>query len=167
MMQNVPEDVKEQWQDEEIQSKFSKEVYKMTETSITLDQLNIGISNEEAKITLKPAKIKVVSGGVEEVGAKKTPKLILKCKHPDKNETISISAVAVGISKGKPEVSGLWMFYKKDDKGINTKELDSPRKGSPIALLMQTANVTSISQLTGKEIDTVDGGDGYLAFKAY
>ena len=45
--------------------------------------------------------------------------------------------------------------------------MESPRKGSPIALLMQTASVSSIDQLTGKDIDTVDGGDGYLAIKAY
>ena len=139
----------------------------MTETNIPLEQLKIGISNEEAKITLKPAKVKIVGGKVEEVGAKHTPKLILLCKHPDKEEPISISAVAVGISKGKPEVSGLWMFYKKDDKGAVTKELESPRKGSPIALLMQTASVSSIDQLTGRDIDTVDGGDGYLAIKTY
>lgn len=139
----------------------------MTETNITLEQLKIGISNEEAKITLKPAKVKIVGGKVEEVGPKKTPKLILLCKHPDKEDSISISAVAIGISKGKPEVSGTWMFYKKDDKGTLTKELESPRKSSPIALLMQIANVTSLDQLTGHEVDTVDGGDGYLAIKAY
>ena len=139
----------------------------MTETNVTLEQLKFGISNEEAKISLKPARVKIVGGKVEEVGAKKTPKLILLCKHPDKQEPIGISAAAIGISKGKPEVSGLWMYYKKDAEGKVTKELELPRKGSPIAAIMDVTKTSTIDQLTGKDIDTVDGGDGYLAFKAY
>jgi hypothetical protein len=141
----------------------------MTETNTSLEQLKIGISNEEAKITLKPAKVKIVGGSVQEVGAKKTPKLVLICKHPDKEETISISAVATGISKGKPEIAGTWVFYKKDDKGVvlPTKEIEQPRKSSPIAILMNVTNSSTIDQLVGKEVDTVLGEDGYLAIKGY
>jgi hypothetical protein len=134
----------------------------MTETNTTLEQLKIGISKEEAKIALKPARVKIVGGKVEEVGAKKTSKLILLCKHPDKEEPISISAVKYENRTGKLEVSGLWMYKNKE-----TGKLDEPRKGSQVAALMQVTNVASLDQLTGKEVDTLLGDDGYLCIKAY
>ena len=133
----------------------------MTENNKTLDQLKFGISKAEAKITLKPSKVKIVGGKVEEVGEKKTPKLILLCKHPDKEEPISISAVKYERS-GKLEVSGLWMYKNKE-----TKELEAPRQGSQVAALMNITGIASLDQLTGKDVDAIDGGDGYLCIKAY
>jgi hypothetical protein len=131
----------------------------MTET---LEQLKMGISKEEAKIQLKPAKVKIVGGKVEEVGQKKTSKLILMCKHPDKEEPISISSVKYENRSGKLEVSGLWMYKDKE-----TKKLEEPKKGSQIAALMQITNTASLDQLFGKEVDTLLGDDGYLCIKAY
>jgi hypothetical protein len=134
----------------------------MTEETTTLEQLKIGVSKEEAKIQLKPTKVKIVGGKVEEVGEKKTPKLILLCKHPDKEEPISISAVKYENKSGKLEVSGLWMYKNKE-----TKKLEEPRKGSQVAALMTITNVASLDQLTGKEVDTLLEETGYLCIKAY
>lgn len=134
----------------------------MTEINTTLNQLKIGISTEKATIQLKPAKVKIVGGKVEEVGQKKTPKLVLMCKHPDKEEPISISAVKYENKSKKLECSGLWMYKNKE-----TQQIDAPRQGSQVAALMQVANVTSIDQLEGKEVDAILGDDGYLCIKAY
>ena len=134
----------------------------MTETNETLESLKLGISNEQTATKLKATKLKIVGGRVEEVGAKKTPKLILMCKHPDKEEPIEISAVKYENKSGKLEVAGLWMYKNKE-----TKQLEAPRKGSQVAALMTIANVTSLDQLTGKEVDSLLGDDGYLCIKAY
>ena len=134
----------------------------MTETNLTLEQLKMGISKEEVKVQLKATKVKIVGGKVEEVGVKKTSKLILLCKHPDKEEPISISAVKYENRTGKLEISGLWMYKNKE-----TQKLDEPRKGSQVAALMSITNVASLDQLTGKEVDTILGDDGYLCIKAY
>ena len=107
----------------------------------TQSELQIEIGTEEAT-SLKPANIKVVEVKVEEVGDKKSKKLICVCKHPDKNEPISISAVKYE-NKGKLEVSGLWL--NKDSKGLL-------RKGSALAVFLQENGCQTASQLVGKEI---------------
>ena len=61
----------------------------MTETNTTLEQLKIGIGNEEATTQLKPARVKIVGGKIEEVGEKKAKKVVCFCKHPEKEEAIS------------------------------------------------------------------------------
>jgi len=126
----------------------------MTET---LEQLKIGIGTEEAIKQLQPAKVKIVSGKVEEVGEKKSKKVMLLCKHPDKLEPVQISAVKYE-NKGKLETSGLW--FNLDSKG-------SVKKGSALAIFMKKAEATTVDQLTGKEIDTTMDESGYLCFKAY
>ena len=122
----------------------------------TQSELQIEIGTEEAT-SLKPANIKVVEVKVEEVGDKKSKKLICVCKHPDKNEPISISAVKYE-NKGKLEVSGLWL--NKDSKGLL-------RKGSALAVFLQENGCQTASQLVGKEIGTSIDDKGYLCFKAY
>lgn len=126
----------------------------MTET---LEQLKIGIGTEEAIKQLQPAKVKIVGGKVEEVGEKKSKKVMLLCKHPDKLEPVQISSVKYE-NKGKLETSGLWLNL--DSKG-------SVKKGSALAIFMKKAEATTIDQLTGKEIDTAMDESGYLCFKAY
>lgn len=133
----------------------------MTETNITLEQLKIGISKEKAT-KLNPTRIMIVGGKIEEVGEKKTSKLILICKHPDKPEPIQISAVKYENRAGKLEISGLWMYKNKE-----TKQLEEPREGSQVAALMTITDVASIDQLNGKLVDTILDDKGYLCIKAY
>jgi len=129
----------------------------MTENNTTLEQLKIGIGNEEAEKKLQPGKVKILGGKTEEVGEKKSQKLILLCKHPDKEEPISISSVKFE-KKGKLETSGLWMNL--DSKGLI-------KKNSAVAIFMQKAGVITIDLLIGKELETAIDESGYLCFKAY
>lgn len=129
----------------------------MTDTNTSLEQLKIGIGNEEATTQLKPAKVKIVGGKIEEVGEKKTKKVVCLCKHPEKQEPISISAVKYE-NKGKLESTGLWL--NQDSKGLI-------KKSSALAVFMQHIGASTIDQLVGKDIETTTDDKGYLCFKAY
>jgi hypothetical protein len=123
---------------------------------VETNELKLGIGNEEA-VTLKPTRVKIISLSVEEVGVKKSKKVICLCKHPDNEEPIKISSVKYE-NKGKLEVSGLWV--NKDSKGLI-------RKGSALAIFLQNQGASIIEQLAGKEVSTATDDKGYLTFKAY
>lgn len=120
------------------------------------NELKIGIGNEEAT-TLKPSNVKILDVIVSELGVKKSKKVVCKCKHPDKEETINISALKYEHN-GKLEVSGLWV--NKDSKGLI-------RKGSALAVFLQGNGANIISDLIGKDVQTTTDEKGYLCFKAY
>jgi len=120
------------------------------------DELKIGIGNEEA-VTLKPAPVKIVSVEVGEFGKKLSKKVTCSVKHPDASEPIHISSVKYE-SKGKLETSGLWI--NKDSKGLI-------RKGSALAVFLNSIGSKTIEELKDKEIQTAQDEKGYLCFKAY
>lgn len=122
----------------------------------TQNELKIGIGTEEAGI-LKPVKVKIEGVEILEVGKKKSKKVVCAVKHPEKAETLQISAVKYEI-KGKLEVAGLWV--NKDSK-------DLIRKGCALAVFLQQKEAANIEELKGKESDTVEDDNGYLVFKAY
>lgn len=122
----------------------------------TNEELKLGIGNEEA-VTLKPAIVKITDISIEEVGAKKSKKVICSVKHPDNPEPIKISGMKYE-NKGKLEISGLWI--NKDSRGLI-------RKGSALAILMNTLGVQQIGLLAGKDIPTIQDEKGYLVFKVY
>jgi len=120
------------------------------------DELKTEIGNEEA-VTLKPANVKIISVEVGEFGKKLSKKVTCLVKHPDASEPIHISAVKYE-SKGKLETSGLWI--NKDSKGLI-------RKGSALAVFLNSVGAKTIEQLKDKEIQTAQDEKGYLCFKAY
>lgn len=120
------------------------------------NELQIGIGTEEA-ISLKPAIVKILDVRIEEVGTKKSKKVIASCKHPDDPEAIQISSVKYE-NKGKLETAGLWV--NKDSKGLL-------RKGSSLSMLLVTYGCQTIEQLKDKSIPTLQDEKGYLCFKAY
>ncbi|RPI76008.1 MAG: hypothetical protein EHM47_00795 [Ignavibacteriales bacterium] len=120
------------------------------------EELQTGIGTEEA-ITLKPATVKITGVIFEEVGIKKSKKLVCTVKHPDNKELIHISAVKYE-NKGKLEVSGLWKNV--DDKGLI-------RKGSALAVFLNSAGAKVPQELIGKDVVTTQEDKGYLCFKAY
>lgn len=121
------------------------------------DELKIGIGNEEA-VTLKPANVKILDVKIEEIEkAKRGKKVICLCKHPDTEEPINISAVKYE-NKGKLITKGLW--FNKDTQGLI-------RKGSSLAVFLNSIGVKTIEELKSKEIATAQGESGYLCFKAY
>lgn len=130
-----------------------KEVMKM-ETQIEFETLEIGTKES---IKLKPARVKIVRTEIEQVGDKKSSKLICFVKHPQAEKEIQISAVKLERNK-KLETSGLWVNLDEDKK---------LRKSSSLVLFLQTCNADNIKSLAGKECDTVEDESGYLVFKAY
>ncbi len=122
----------------------------------TQDVMNLETGDKEAA-KLKPTKVKIVDVRVEEVGKNNNPKLVCKVKHPDKEETIDVSAVKYE-NKGNLQVTGLWVNLDEDEK---------IRKGSALAVLISFLGLKVPSDLKDKEIDTAEDDRGYLCFKAY
>jgi len=115
-----------------------------------LDEIGIGTKETQA---LPPKDVKVLSHKIEAIPSKKEgeknigEKVILICKHPDREEPIEMSRVA--YLKGKTVTcSGLW-FNLDDDKLIP--------KQSALAIAMRHFGIKTV-----KEFD----GD-YLVIKAY
>src|SRR3990167_7071279 len=126
----------------------------MVETNETL----LTIGNEEA-ITLKPSNVKILSVETGEFGKekKKGTKVTCLCKHPDASEPIHISSVKY-LVKDKIETAGLWI--NKDSKGLI-------RKGSALAVFLNSVGAKTIAELKDKEVQTIQDDKGYLVFKAY
>jgi len=119
--------------------------------------LNIETGTKEI-ITIEPKPVKIVKIEVQLVGEKKNKKAVFEVKHPDKEETIHISAVKYE-KKGSLEFSGTW---------INLDEENKLRKGSATANLLAFFNVKSLKEFEGKEnIPTIQDEKGYLCFKTY
>jgi len=123
---------------------------------VETNELQIGIGTEEA-VTLKPARVKIVSVSIELVGVKNSHKVICVCKHPVAEETIKISAVKYE-NKSNLEFSGLWI--NKDSQGLI-------KKGSALAVFLTKLGCATIEQLKDKEVDTTEDEKKYLVFKAY
>ena len=119
--------------------------------------LEMGIGTKEA-VTLKPAKVKIVSVRIEEVGEKKNKKLVCTAKHPDREETIEMSSVKFEGKGNKLVVVGLWV-NQDEDKLI--------RKGSALAIFMNHIAAQTPKDIAERECDTAEDDKGYLCFKAY
>ena len=120
------------------------------------EELQTKIGTEEAT-TLKPEKVTILNVEVQEVGEKKSKKVVCLCSHPENKEGIHISSVKYE-KKGKLEVVGLW--FNKDKE-------DLIQKGSALALFIQNNNAEDIEGLVDKEVETVLDDNGYLTFKNY
>lgn len=132
------------------------------------DKLNKGIGTKEAeKLQAKP--VEVLSVRIEEpkkkdgseikmkTGDKISDKVILGCKHPDKEEVIFLSGVRYE-KDNSIKTSALW--YNEDEEGLI-------RKTSALAICMKFFNVTTLMGFTGKTINTTLDERGYLVIKAY
>jgi len=122
----------------------------------TQNELEMGIGKKEST-TLKPAKVKIASVKIDVVGEKGNKKVVCQVKHPEKEELINISAVAYRKANSI-EISGTWL--NKDEDGLI-------RKGSALAVFLESLSANSIKDLEGKDVDTELDSKGYLCFKAY
>ena len=119
-------------------------------------ELNIGIGTlDQEKIVLKPAKVKIVSVGIDETP--KAKKIVFECKHPSRENTIMISSVA-HIVERQVKVAGTWLNLDKENK---------LQKGSALAVFLGKIGASSIKEAIGKEVETEIGTNNYLCFKAY
>jgi len=123
------------------------------------DWINAGMGEKTAEsLTPKDCEIKdLEKKEVSKNGEKIGDKLVLKVKHPDKDEPLSLSK-AKYEKNGKIETTGLWI---KTDGSGNIPYF------SGVAFLMRHYNVQSLKDLVGKTINTTTDSNGYLTVKAY
>ncbi|HDZ61017.1 MAG TPA: hypothetical protein ENH46_04895 [Candidatus Pacearchaeota archaeon] len=122
----------------------------------TQNELELPIGTKETE-SLKPVDVKIESVKIQEVGDKGSKKVIFTVKHPDREETIEISAVKYEKNKGLI-VSGLWFNLDEDEK---------IKKGSALALCMGFFKVENLKGFEGLEIPTTEDERGYLCIKSY
>lgn len=123
------------------------------------DKLKIGIGTKEM-VSLKPAKVKIVKVDIIDVkpeNPKISDKVSVEVKHPDKEEPIHLSSLKY-LKGDKIAEAGLWVSL--DDDGLI-------RKGSTLAIFLESAGATTLEELKDKEVETVEGKSGFLCFKAY
>jgi len=116
--------------------------------------LQTGIGTKEVE-KLKPAKVKIEKVEIKDIG--KGKKVACTCKHPDKAETIEISAVQYVRDK-KIATTGLW--FNQDAENLI-------QKGSALAVFLNSTNSKNVEELEGKEVETVLDDKSFLCFKAY
>ena len=130
------------------------------------DIFSKGIGNKEGTKSLEARPV-VVQGKVAEpvmgkVGTKNAgkevgKKLVLVCKHPDREEPIKISEI-VFVAGKTVKTSTMW---------INLDADGNIQKGSTIALLLEKYQVNNVSALEGKTLQTELDESKFLAIKAY
>jgi hypothetical protein len=84
-------------------------------------------------------------------------KLVLICKHPDKQELIKISELIFVAGK---TIKTTTMWIKVDEDG-------NVEKGSIISYLLEKYQVPNINALEGKTLQTELDENKFLAIKAY
>jgi len=121
-------------------------------------ELETEIGTEES-VNLKAELVKVEEVNIEELDVKGKPvkKVVCRCKHPGAIEPVNISAAKVERS-GNLKVGGLWYKFDSENK---------IQKGSTLATFMTTVKATKLSELVGKEVQTILDDKGYLCFKGY
>jgi hypothetical protein len=133
------------------------------------DIFSRGIGNKESKqsLTAKPVVVLSVSSeGVYKKGTKEEDKpkskpighkLLLICKHPDKEEPIKISEMRFIVGESV-KTSTIW---------INVDEDGNIQKGSTVAVLLEKAQVENVNMLVKKTLPTELDINKFLAIKAY
>ena len=120
------------------------------------DLMKIGIGTKDTA-SLEAKKVKIIGIRIEEVGTKKTKKLVCICKHPDRDDQIEISSVRY-LKNNQLRTSGLWVHLDEDNL---------LPKSSALALFLSYSNAKNIESLEGKELPTDLDSAGYLCFKSY
>lgn len=119
------------------------------------NMLELEIGTKE-NLKLKPEKVKIVQVKTEPAGKGTLVRLCVK--HPEKEELIEISEVKHENRTGKLEMSGLWVNLDDDNK---------IRKHSVLANFLNFMKVGKTIDLVGKEVDTIEKENGFLAVKGY
>ena len=126
------------------------------ETQENIGTLTIG-TKETEKMKLEPKTVKIVDFKIEHIEKAKSDKVCFEVKHPDREETLGISAVSTLVDK-QVITTGTWLNYD-DDKLIV--------KNSSLSYLLNNLGAKNLNETKGKEIETELDEKGYLCFKAY
>lgn len=136
---------------------------------MTEDIFNKKVGNKEQK-SLDAKPVVVLGFVVEPVVGKKDgknagkevgKKLVVLCKHPDREEQVKISTIMSLITSAgnKKEVKSNTIWVNLDEDG-------NLQKGSGIATLCQKYKVETLAELEGKTVETELEGK-FLTIKAY
>jgi|PlaIllAssembly_1097288.scaffolds.fasta_scaffold00014_51 hypothetical protein len=129
------------------------------------DIFSKGIGNKEQKsLEAKPVVVqgKIVEPVLGKAGGKNAgkevgKKLVLICKHPDRQEPVSIASIVI-VSGKTIKNSTLW---------VNLDEEGNLQKGSPIAILLQKYGASTLNELDGKVLQTEVDESKFLTIKGY
>jgi hypothetical protein len=130
------------------------------------DIFSKGIGNKEALTSLqakpvivlgKEAKAVLGKAGSKNAGKEVGKKLVLICKHPDREEPINISEM-VFVAGKTVKTSTMW---------INLDADGNIQKGSTVALLLEKYQVPSVNALENKTLQTELDENKFLAIKVY
>ena len=125
-----------------------------------LNNMNVAETDTSGSGKLQPKKVKIMDVEIKVQpikDGKEKPVLTLRCKHPDREETIEIRKVK-SIKNEKLEVEGLW---------INLNEKNEIQRGSALARMLIFFGLKNPKELKGKEIETTTNEANYLVIKAY
>jgi len=121
-----------------------------------IGQLEVGTIESEREL-LKPKKVKIVNWNKKPIEKAHGEKIEFEVKHPDKTETIRISAVS--FLRNKTIVtSGTWFKLDAENK---------IQKDSALAILLSKIDAKNLNETKGKEIETEVDENNFLVFKAY
>ena len=117
-----------------------------------------GISLTAKPVQVQGLKAEIVKGKADGKNAGKEvgKKLILICKHPDREEPLNLSNMVMRVGN-TIKASTMW---------INLDDAGEIQKGSLIAQILTKYNVATLNDLVGKNIETELDGK-FLAVKAY
>ena len=136
---------------------------------VNLDVFSKGIGNKEGNKALvakpvvvqgkviEPIKYKADNPDPKKAGKEIGKKLVLLCKHPDREELVRISGMKIIAGKTVKETT-IWV--KLDEDGMI-------EKGSHMALLLDKYGCKTLNELDGKTLLTEPDEVGYLIIKCY
>jgi len=127
--------------------------------------MNKKVGNKEVE-PLKEKPVTIVGVAAESVLGKKGSKnegkevgkkLVVICKHPDKEEPIRISEMKF-VKGDSIKTSTIWINL--DDEG-------NIQKGSMVVILLDSMKAEILKDLEGKKIDTIYDLNKYLCLRCY
>lgn len=133
---------------------------------MTDDIFSKRIGDKESKKSLVAKPVRVLGFKAEPIkgkeGGKRAgqeigKKLVIICKHPDRDEPVNISSMTF-IAGKSVKTSTMW---------INVDEDGNIEKGSSLAILLQRYNKSTIKELEGTELITELDESKFLAIKCY
>ena len=122
---------------------------------------DIGIGTKDSQ-TLQAKPVQVQGFRIDPVKKKESgeevgQKVVLICKHPDKDDSIELSKTKY-VRGDNLNLAGLW--FNKDDDGLIPKS-------SALAQTMSNYSVSKLNEFENTEIQTELDKNGYLVVKAY
>jgi hypothetical protein len=128
---------------------------------MTENELETSVGSQERSI-LSAGSVTVEEVSIEPAKEGSKAKVVrLRCKHPEKKESIILSNIKIKKVQGNNEtISKETLWWNLDDE-------NKIRKGSNVAILLSFYNKTKLVELVGVKLETEHDANKYLCIKAY